>query len=324
MNILFLLFLAVVSFFPILIWAYSFAYIDQNPLNKKRFLIWVFWWILSVFPILYMWKIIEFFDSKYLNIFYFISQIRDFFSSLEFWFSLSLFIFLIVFLSFIFWFLLLKKKEIFKIYLKNFFIFLVLIFLFSLFIFVLSFLLNFIDFKINNPSYFWNIIFDTFKLIIFYYLLVAFIEESSKHFNFLQSSIFSLNSIKSGVENAIFVALWFSFIENILYLYSFYNSYWLSFELVKIYFFRSVFSVIVHVLCSSIVAYYFSKAYISFKDRWINFPYFKIFSFWLFLSIFLHFLFDLSITFWINIVLFLYFIWWYLYVSSIFYKDSED
>jgi hypothetical protein len=54
MNILFLLILALISFFPILIWAYSFAYIDQNPLNKKRFLVGIFGGILSVFPILYM------------------------------------------------------------------------------------------------------------------------------------------------------------------------------------------------------------------------------------------------------------------------------
>lgn len=321
MNIIFLLILAIISFFPILIWAYSFAYIDQNPLNKKRFLVGIFGWILSVFPILYMWEIIDFFDSKYLNIFYFVSEIKDFFSSLEFGFSLSLFIFLIVFLSFIFWFLLLRKKEIFKIYAKNFLVFLVFIFLFSGFIFWLNFFLNFIDFSVETNVSFWNIVFDSLKLVIFYYLVVAFVEEASKHFNFLQSSIFSLTSVKSWVENAIFVALWFAFIENILYLYSFYQEFWLNFELVKIYFFRSIFSVIVHILCSSVLAYYFSKAYILHKEKNISFPYFKIFSFWFFISIFLHLFFDVSMTFWISFILFAYFIGWYLYVSSIFYRD---
>ena len=269
MNVVFFILLALISFFPILIWAYSFAYIDQNPLNKKRFLIGIFWGILSVFPILYMWNIINFLDSKYLNIFYFLSQIKGFISSLEFWFSLSLFI----------------------------------------------------DFQIQNSSSFWWIIFDTFRLIIFYYLIVSFIEEASKHFNFLQSSIFSLENVKSWVENAIFVALWFSFVENILYLYNFYEKFWLNFWLVKIYFFRSIFSVIVHVLCSSIVAFYFSNAYISYKEKWLIFPYFKIFFFGFFFAVLLHLIFDISIVFGINIVLFLYFIWWYLYVSSIFYKE---
>jgi hypothetical protein len=31
--------LALISFFPIVIWAYTFSYIDDNPLNKKRFLV---------------------------------------------------------------------------------------------------------------------------------------------------------------------------------------------------------------------------------------------------------------------------------------------
>lgn len=321
MNILFLIILIIISFFPILIWAYSFAYIDQNPLNKKRFLVWVLGWILSVFPILYMWKIVEFFDSKYLNVFYFAYKIRDFFSSLEFGFSLSLFILFIVFLSFIFWFFLSRKKEIFKIYAKNFLIFLIFILLFSVLVFGLNFFLDAIDFSVKNPVSFGNIIFDSLKLLIFYYLVVAFVEESSKHFNFLQSSIFSLNSVKSWVENAIFVALWFAFIENILYLYNFYNSYWLNFELVKIYFFRSIFSVIVHVLCSSVLAYYFSRAYLIHKEKNLNFPYFKIFFTGFFISIFLHLFFDLSMSFGISLVLFAYFIGWYLYVSSIFYRE---
>lgn len=31
--------LAVISFFPIVIWAYAFSYIDDNQLNKKRFFV---------------------------------------------------------------------------------------------------------------------------------------------------------------------------------------------------------------------------------------------------------------------------------------------
>lgn len=321
MNIFFLIILILISFIPILIWVYSFAYISQNPLNKKRFIIWIFGWILSVFPIFYMWKFLDFFWNNFLNFFYLASQINSFYSSLKFSVSLSIFIFFIVFLSLIFWIILLKKKEILKIYFKNFLVFLIIISIFSFFLFFLNYFLNFIDFKIKNPSNFWNILFDTFKLIIFYYLIIAFIEETSKHFNFLQSSIFEIKSIKSWVENAIFVALWFSFIENILYLYNFYNLNWINFELVKIYFFRSVFSIIVHILCSSVMAYYFSKAYLNFKEKNLSFPYFKIFSFWIFISILLHLFFDISISFWINLVLFLYFIWWYLYVSSIFYKE---
>jgi RsiW-degrading membrane proteinase PrsW (M82 family) len=178
-----------------------------------------------------------------------------------------------------------------------------------------------VDFAISEPISFWNIIFNSFWLIIFYYLVVAFIEESSKHFNFLQSSVLSINSIKDWVLYAIFVALWFSLIENMLYLYNYYISYGLTSELVQIYFWRSLFSVIVHVLSSSVVAYYFSKALLLYRKKDLSLSYLKIFSYWLFVSILLHLFFDVALTLGFTFIMFIYFIWSYLYVSSIFYKE---
>ena len=97
------IFLFFISFFPIVIWAYSFSFIDDNPLNKKRFLVWILWWILSVIPILHIDKIMKILDFDYLNVFYFASKIWNLFSSLEFWLSLSLFLFLVVLFSFFLW-----------------------------------------------------------------------------------------------------------------------------------------------------------------------------------------------------------------------------
>lgn len=321
MNIFFYIILASITFFPIVIWAYSFAFISDNPLNKKRFLFGILWWILSVFPILYMDKIIDFLHFKYLNIFLYISEIKNFFSVPEIFLSLSLFLAFIIIVSFLFWGFLLRKKGILKVYLKNFLVFLVFILFLSILIFILNFSLENIDFTISETKIFKNIIFNTFKLITFYYIIVAFIEEASKHFNFLQSSALEIKSIKSWVESAIFVALWFSFIENIIYLYNYFSIYNLDFWLVKLYFFRSVFSVLVHVLCSSIVWYYFSKAILLYREKDLSFPYLKIFSFGILVSIFLHLFFDLSLTLGFNFVLFIYFIWAYLYISSIFYKE---
>ena len=58
-NIFIYIALAMISFFPIVVWAYTFAYIDNNPLNKKRFLIGIIWWALAVIPILYIDKILK-------------------------------------------------------------------------------------------------------------------------------------------------------------------------------------------------------------------------------------------------------------------------
>ncbi len=314
--------LALFSFFPIVIWAYIFSYIDDNPLNKKRFIVWIIGGWLSVIPILYMDNLLSLFDLKYLNSFYYISQVKWFFSSLEFWFSLSLFLFLIILFSFLLWSFIHKFKNILKIYFRNLLVFLFFILLLSLFVFFFNFLFSWIDFSIKNHVVFQDVIFNSFKLIIFYYLIVAFIEESSKHFNFLQSSVLEINSVKTWVLYAIFVALGFSLIENILYLYNYYILYWVNSDLLSIYFYRSIFSVIVHVLSSSIVAYYFSRALILYRERDLSFSYFKIFSFWLLLSIFLHLVFDIALTLGFSFIMFLYFIWTYLYVSSMFYRDE--
>lgn len=320
-NILIFFFLFLISFFPIVIWWYIFSYIDSNYINKKRFIVWITWWMLSVIPILYMDKILNVLDLKFLNIFYFISKIWSIFSSIELLISLSFFLIFIVIFSFFLWFFIQKMNNIFKIYLKNLLVFLILILIISFSLYFFNIILSQIDFSISEDIVFWDIIFNSFKLIIFYYLLIAFIEESSKYFNFLQSSVLHIKSIKTWVLYAIFVALWFSLIENILYLYNYYLQFWISIELLKIYFLRSIFSVIVHVLCSSVVAYYFSKALLLYRWKDLTFSYIKIFSYWIFISIFLHLLFDVALTLWFSFIVFLYFIGWYLYVSSIFYRE---
>jgi len=313
--------LALISFFPIVIWAYIFSYIDDNPLNKKRFFVGVVWWALSVVPILYMDRILAILDFKYLNTFYFISEIGSFFSSIEFAFSLALFLLILVFFSFFLWSSIHKFKKVIKVYLKNILVFLVFIWVLSLVVYFLNMIFSKIDFEISDGVVFWDILFNSFKLIVFYYLLVAFIEESSKHFNFLQSSIFHIDSIKTWVLYAIFVALWFSLIENMLYLYNLYIQQGLGWELLKLFFFRSTFAVIVHVLSSSVVAYYFSKALLLYREKDLSVPYLKIFSFGLVIWVFLHMFFDVALTLGFSFVMFFYFIGGYLYVSSIFYKE---
>lgn len=322
-DIFFYIPLVLISFFPIVIWAYIFSYIDDNPLNKKRFFVGVLGWGLSVVPILHMEKIINYLKVEYLNTFYFASQIKDFFTSMQFWISLALFLLIIILFSFLLWNFFMRFKEILKIYVKNILVFLVFIAWISVLIFWMNYILDIVNFDIKQWINFWNIIFNSFKLIIFYYFIVAFIEEASKHFNFLQSSVLEIDSIKNWVLYAIFVALGFALIENMLYLYNYFIQYGLSWELLKIYFMRSTFAVIVHVLSSSIVAYYFSKALLEYKWKDLSFPYLKVFLFGLFVSIMLHMIFDVALTLGFWGVMFIYFIWWYLYVSWIFYNEDD-
>ncbi len=315
-----------ISFIPIVFWAYIFSSMQEEKLSKKRFIVWVFSWIISVVPILYMDKIIEFVKLNSLNFFDRASNIWNLFSSLNFGFSLSLFLLFIVVISFIAQKLIRKNKWLLVSYLRNFILFIFFIIIIS-FVFYLINLLSWQFSFLNNPLeyswniYFWNTIFNTIKLIIFYYVLVAFIEEASKHFNFVWISILDIKKIEDWVIYAIFVALWFSFIENILYFYSLYISNWIDFELTKLYFFRSIFSIMVHVFCSCVIAYFFTKAYLRYKQENKLFPYLKIFLIWLSAWIILHFIFDFAITLGFTLIIIIYFIVWYLYVSSIFYKQ---
>lgn len=323
LNIILIIF---ISFIPIVFWAYIFSNLNEEKLNKKRFLLWIFSWVLSVIPILYMQEIVNYLKIWFLNFFEYAYNIWNFFSSISFSISLSLFLALIVILSLVAWVFFRKDLKIIWAYLKNFLIFVLFVsiiwFVFYL-IESLSWNISFLNSSINSWSniYFWETLFNTFKLIIFYYVLVAFIEESSKHFNFIGASILDIKDINSWVIYAIFVALWFSFIENILYFHNLYLQYWISFELTKTYFFRSIFSIMVHVFCSSVIAYFFTKAYLEYKKQNKIFPYLKTFFTWLSIWIFLHFFFDFSLTIWFSFVIILYFVIWYLYVSSIFYRE---
>lgn len=325
MEILYTFFiLAIISFFPVLVWWYIFGYIDDNPINKKRFLAWIFWWVISVFPILYMDKILSLIKFKYLNVFSFVYQIKDFLSTLEFWVSLSSFLFILFISSLIPWYKIIKNKSLLRIFLKNLIVFFIWVILLAFLLLLLNYLLNinfFLNIKVEEVS-FENILFNTFKLVVFYYFIIAFIEETSKHFNFLQSSILYINSIKTWVLYSIFIALWFSLIENILYLYNSLEQTWINWDFFKIYFFRSFFSVMVHVLCSSLISYYFCKALILYRNKWLYFPYLKTFLIWIVLWVLFHLIFDLSLSIWFWFIVFIYFIWWYLYVSSIFYRDK--
>lgn len=312
--------LALISFFPIVIWWYIFSYIDSDSINKKRFFSWIIWWALSVFPILYMDKILLYLDLKYLNVFDFVHDISGFVSVLKLSLSMFLYTIFLLFSTFILWVVFFKFKKLLNIYFKNLIIFVFLIIFISFLIYLLNFFPE-VNIGVERID-FLKISFDSLKLVVFYYFMVAFIEETSKHFNFLQTSVFYIDSVKTWVLYSIFVALWFSFIENILYFYSIYNNYWVWSNLLKTYFFRSTFSVMLHIICNSFIAYYFSKALIFHRNKNMNFPYFKLVFIWLFFWILLHLIFDVFLSIGFVYILFIYFILWYLYVSSIFYREN--
>ena len=315
--------LIIILFFtsiPILLWGYIFSYIEWWKLSRKRFILGLCGGAISVIPILFIDVLLESPWFNILNIFSKITEVYSFSWFLNFNISLILFMFILAWVAFIAISWSHKSKKVLQIYLKNILLFIGFIFLLSMWIYAFSASWLWYWEVLNSVS-FWETLFNTLKLIIFYYILVAFIEEASKHFNFLQSNILDLKTVQEGVLYAIFIALWFALIENILYLYSWFQQSWMTFELAQTYFYRSIFSVMLHVMCSSIVWYAFSKAYIESQQHFFSWAYIRIFFIWLFVWILLHVIFDVALTLWFSFIIIIYFIVWYLYVSSIFYRE---
>ncbi|MDD5769824.1 MAG: PrsW family glutamic-type intramembrane protease, partial [Candidatus Gracilibacteria bacterium] len=131
---------------------------------------------------------------------------------------------------------------------------------------------------------------------------------------------FSLINIKQSVLYAIFVALGFSFCENLLYFNKLFQLHGFSKDLVAVYFSRNIFSVVLHVLCSSVLAYYFSLVYLEFKTK-LTLKFLKILFIGFIFSILLHSFFDIFLTFNLTFFIFIYLFGAYFYLTYIFYKD---
>lgn len=301
---------------PILLWAYIFSYINNSWLNAKRFIIWIIAWSISVLPVLYIEDILK---ALWIEKFNILSQITfTSFMPLQVGVSLWLTILIIWIFSFFAWFIFLDKIWIFyKTFLKN---------LIILNIFILIFLIPYyfivdiwiLSSKIKDPIL-W--LYWTTWLVFLYYIIVWLLEESSKHFNFIPSSLFEIDNIYKWLVFATFIALWFWFIENILYLNSIFQNYWFWSAMISTWIFRWIFSLFVHIFCSLIVAawflrMYFSKNSISFFDL----RYIKSIITAFTASIWVHAIYDISLTLWFTLIIFIYFIVWYLYITKIFYK----
>lgn len=313
-TIIFLCFSALI---PILLWWYLFSYFDWKEFNRKRFFYWILAWVISVFPVLYLWDLIESTWINFLNIFKNVYLLKDFSWVISIFISILLLLLLFSFVPFLINFAK-KSKEDFMNLFKNLIIFSGFAFIFALIFFVLKWILWSYETELQTYPEFWKIVFNSFYLVIFYYIIIWLLEELSKFFSFNYSKNFQIISPKEWVLFAIFTALWFAFLENILYFHTLSQNYWIWKQFLAVYFSRNLFSVFLHIICSSIFAYFFSLAYLK-RDN--TFKYIKLLFFGFILSVLFHSMFDIFLTFDLTFIIFLYFIWWYFYISSIFYRD---
>lgn len=322
------MFIAII-FMPIALWGYLFTYYDSSELNRKRFFSGILAWAISVLPILYLEKIIDTTKIGTLNIFKAIYDIDSFWSVFNLFTALNAFLIIsaiwtILIGSFFFWWCI---KQTYKMYFKNLIWFLTFALLASIVVFIISKIFDFapwFNLKLTwDAVSFKDMVFNSLKLVLFYYLLVWLIEEASKHFNFLQSSLTSINSVKDWVLFSIYIALWFAFIENIVYVYEVYKTAGIGSEAVTTFIFRSIFSTMVHVTCSAIVAYYFCLGLIKYRLEQTSLKFIKYFIYWISISVLVHAIYDIFLTLWLTSIIFIYFIGGYLYVTRIFFDKNK-
>lgn len=320
--------IGIICFIPVVLWGYFFSFSDNSQNNKKRFFLWVIAGGMSTIPILRLDRFYEFQVLSGLNVFDNISNFSLFWN------------YLLAFVSYIFLTLLLAwtlyclgaiffmKKTSTSSIIKSIiwatgviWMILIAFAIIEVFSMVFPFLTKVYE---EEPIMFWSALFDSLKLIIFYYVTIGFLEELAKHFSFVSWYIWRDITIKTGVLFSLFIALWFSFLENILYGIRVFEEYWLWKELVSVIFYRSIFSVFIHVFASSILWYYFTKAYLL-QKAWAKITkYYSTLFLWMTWAICIHALFDIFLTYNMNFLIGVYFIIAYFTVSKIVFFNNNE
>ena len=230
-NFFFIMIIIFITLIPIVLWGYLFSYFDDSKMNRMRFIIGICAGWISIPPVLYLQDIIHTTNFFYLDIFSSVAWLQGFswvFQIFISFFSILFFLSIIPFLIF-FWFWDIFTK--WKNYIKNYAIFSWYLMIIWVMFYIVGYIFdtfNFFDRSYNFWLQFWNIVFDSLKLVIFYYIIVAILEELSKFFCFYYSPVFSIVNVRQYVLYAIFTALWFAFVENMLYFYKIYQAHWLG------------------------------------------------------------------------------------------------
>lgn len=307
-----LIFSGVLLLLPLLFWMYVFSNFKHLGVSRKQFLFGIWAWALATLPLLYdnmfiIWERIE-------EIFFSLSFMSESLFGMSVFWHMWIFFLIITLFSFWIWNIFCNKIEIQK-YIISFLGLLFILGVFSILMYVISL------FWANNTSSIaiesGSFVFAGVIWITGYYIVISLLEEWMKYISNLSTlSKKNILSFSSMLANGAVIALGFAFFENILYSYSYIVLNGVESELLQIIFFRSLFTVALHVLCAMLISGGF---YMLLTLRWkYNKAYFLFFLF-TFISIISHAFFDIALTFWYVGVVFIYLFMLYLlagYITS--------
>jgi RsiW-degrading membrane proteinase PrsW (M82 family) len=177
------------------------------------------------------------------------------------------------------------------------------------------------DFSDTYSVSLWNYIFSWFGSIVWYYIVVSILEEGSKYIGALSYAWKkNFETYTSYIILCACIALGFSFFENIIYSYVYLIKNGISATFLEFIFFRSIFSIALHLLSSMIFASAFwciLHPLPHFKRRHI------LWFIWLWLwAILSHTLFDVALTYNKVGLIILYVFALYIFMSSLTLQDQ--
>lgn len=238
---------------PIVFWMYIFVSFFPHGVSRKQFFIGSIIGAFSTLPFIYKnW----FFSGNFLReIFFHLSTLSGSFFPEKLFLSLELF-FLWIFLMSFFLFLLFQKtkKDFTFSYSISFFFLSLLIAIGVISVWYLS--LHFSQTVSWVFVLFWDLLFVSVGSIISYYIIISFLEEWMKYIGVLGFSgreeyfwVFQKYICMSAC-----IALGFAFFENILYVGNFISHKGITDGLISLVLFRSLFTIILHLMSSMLFA----------------------------------------------------------------------
>jgi len=237
---------------PLAFWMYIFVSFFQNVLSRLQFLIGIALWAIMSLPLLLsewnsIWLLLErLFQPISTNItlmgimqigviivvFYLVLWVIEFMSSLYFQDSKKFFI----------------SRQL-RVWIWSLLI--VLLWILAIFFFKNVFP----DISSVRSVSLWNYVFSWLGSIVWYYIIVSLLEEGSKYIWALSyAGKKNFESYTSYIVLCACIALGFSFFENIIYSFFQFKQFWISWAFLQFLFFRSVFSIALHLLSSMIFA----------------------------------------------------------------------
>ena len=302
---------------PIVFWMFVFTTIFPNSISKLQFVWGILIGAFSSLPFVFhqgsfLWGILEnIFSALLVNSFFWVVQ------------NLSLIFISLIFVYFIAWYFFQDShKRYNKIFLYSGIILFWIVILGSLISLGLQTLLP--NISQTSVGYGWIITFVSVGWIFAYYIVIALIEEGNKYISSLSFSgkrdYFCV--LEKYLALSACVALGFSFFENMVYAYFYLRESWVQFWLLSLVFFRSIFTIILHLMSSILFAlgFWYVMRALTFQTAKNIFRA----GIFIFLGIMSHVLFDSALVFWYMAFLLFYIFLMYLLISYISPRVSQS